>query len=555
MKLKFPLKNAAAAAALLAVSAATAPAMQIIVDMNTLPLNQYGTLGALHGAGCWLVFNHNPSTTQVQQTIDNLGTGIVVAENIYPGLYNYNLATSAGRRPTAAFSYHETGGTPGGTVLTNAEINSIKSSIGSSSVVVLTRGYTDSRWSGPVNTALANPNCSGVTFEIAPYYTNGNNDDIKTCIDHCVSVGKNCYLLFANTESSGGNYYQQLQGEFQSLLERGTKLYDSHVILAIGNYAAQSAPWLGSEGDNSVQGAQIWSNAQNKYMHQYYFQNQNSMLFLDVAGGSTSAGAAVQQNALSSASSQRWFALYDTGGNYSIRNLNSKLPMDVVGASKSAGALVQQYTSNGKANQLWQIAANGAYYSFISKNSGMALDNNGATAAGTQLIQNTSTAGDASQLWNFYPETAANAPLTLEAELLTVAATSPGITERIVADPGFSGGAGTILDATAVGNAVTFVVPNVTAGSYNLRVGVKNYNTRGIWQLAIGRADNFAGTANNVGGPNDGYAATATFTEIDLGTWTPGTTSDKWFQFMITGKNASSTGFTESFDYIKLIPN
>ncbi len=269
MKLKFPHGTAVASAMLLALLAATSSAMQIIVDMNTLPLAQYGTLGPLHGAGCWLVFNHNPTTTQVQQTIDNLGTGIIVAENIYPGLYNYNLATSAGRRPTAAFSYHETGGTPGGTVLTSAEINSIKASIGSSSVVVLTRGYTDSTWKNAVNAALANPNCSGVTFEIAPYYTNGNNDDIKSCIDYCVSIGKNCYLLFANTQSSGPTYYLQLQGEFQNLLERGAKLYDDHVILAVGNYAAQSAPWLGVEGDNSVQAGLIWSIAQNQFVHQY----------------------------------------------------------------------------------------------------------------------------------------------------------------------------------------------------------------------------------------------------------------------------------------------
>ncbi len=540
---------------LLAVSAAPSSAMQVIVDMNTLPLAQYGTLGALNGAGCWVVFNNSPTNTQIQQTIDNLGTGIVVAENIYPGLGNYNSATNAGRRPTAAFSYHETGGTPGGTVLTSAEINTIKASIGTSSVVVLTRGYLSSSWSTPVNAALANANCSGVTFEIAPYYGNGNNGDIKACIDYCVSVGKNCYLLFANTQTSGGNYYQQLQGEFRDLLERGAKLYDNHVILAIGNYAAQSAPWLGSEGDNSVQGAQIWSTAQNLFMHQYYMQNQDSLLFLDVAGSSTSSGAAVQQSLLGTSSSQRWFALYGTGGYYTVRNVNSKLPLDVTGSSTANNALIQQYTSNGGANQQWQINATGAYYSFVNQNSGKALDNNTVTTPGAQCVQYTSTAGDPSQLWNFFPETAAGATVKLETELANVAAVSSGITERIVTDAGFSGGAGTILDATAVNNYVSYVVPNVVAGSYDVRVGVKNYNTRGIWQLAIGRADNFAGTANNIGSPYDSYSSTAAFTEVDLGTWTPGTTSDKWFQFLVTGKNASSTGYTISFDYIKLIPN
>jgi hypothetical protein len=167
--------------------------------------------------------------------------GIIIAENIYPGLANYNTATSAGRRPTAAFSYHETGGTPGGTVLTSAEINTIKAWIGSSSVVVLTRGwFENTAWTNAVETASANANCSGVAFEIAPYYDNGDNGDIKACIDYCISVNKNCCLLFANTQSSGGDYYLQLQGEFQDLLERGAALYSSKVILAIGNYAYDS---------------------------------------------------------------------------------------------------------------------------------------------------------------------------------------------------------------------------------------------------------------------------------------------------------------------------
>ncbi len=142
---------------------------------------------------------------------------------------------------------------------------------------------------------------------------------------------------------------------------------------------------------------------------------------------------------------------------------------------------------------------------------------------------------------------------TFETESLAIAAKSSA-THRLLTDPGFSGGAGTILDGVAIGDYVTYLAPGIQAGVYNVRVGMKKLNTRGIWQLSIGRADNFAGTASNVGSPQDGYAASTQFTEVDLGIWSPGTTSDKWFKFAITGKNASSTGFSESFDYIKLIP-
>ncbi len=141
----------------------------------------------------------------------------------------------------------------------------------------------------------------------------------------------------------------------------------------------------------------------------------------------------------------------------------------------------------------------------------------------------------------------------LETESATVAAQTAGVTHRLVNDTRFSGGVGTILDATAAGNYVTYLVPNVAAGAYDVRVGIKKNVNRGIWQLSIGRADNFVGTQTAVGSPVDEYASGEVFTEVDLGSWTPGTTSDKWFQFKVTGENASASAFAISFDYIKLI--
>ncbi len=145
-------------------------------------------------------------------------------------------------------------------------------------------------------------------------------------------------------------------------------------------------------------------------------------------------------------------------------------------------------------------------------------------------------------------------PMQYEAESLTVP-TYTGPDYRTFADAtNLSQGNAVILDSTATGNSITFTVPNIAAVKYDIRIGIKQASTRGIFQLAIGRADNFSGTASNVGTAIDEYAATDTFKEVDLGTWQPGTTSDKWFRFTITGKNASSTGYTEAIDYILLRP-
>jgi hypothetical protein len=133
---------------------------------------------------------------------------------------------------------------------------------------------------------------------------------------------------------------------------------------------------------------------------------------------------------------------------------------------------------------------------------------------------------------------------------------SNGHAPRLVSDPLFSATQAIILDGIAVGDTINFTVPNVQARSYRVKVGVKKFNSRAIWQCLIGRADNFAGTASNVGTPQDDYSTNpiGDFVEHDLGTWTPGTTSDKSVQLKTTGKNSASQGYTIAIDYIRLIP-
>ena len=140
-----------------------------------------------------------------------------------------------------------------------------------------------------------------------------------------------------------------------------------------------------------------------------------------------------------------------------------------------------------------------------------------------------------------------------EAETLAVAAQTSGITYRLSSDGRFSNDTGAYFDATAAGQFVTFSVPNIAAATYDVRVGVKNWSNRGQWQLAISRLDQ-QGSPTNVGPVIDEYNANEVFTEVDLGTWSPATTSDKAFRFTVAGKNASSTAYGLAFDYIHLIP-
>jgi hypothetical protein len=98
---------------------------------------------------------------------------------------------------------------------------------------------------------------------------------------------------------------------------------------------------------------------------------------------------------------------------------------------------------------------------------------------------------------------------------------------------------------------VVYLVPNVAAATYTVSVGMKKNTSRGTFQLAASRADQ--NTYTNIGSPVDEYENTSgDYTEVTVGTWTPGTTNNKLFRFTVTGKNASADQFWLSVDYIRL---
>jgi len=127
-----------------------------------------------------------------------------------------------------------------------------------------------------------------------------------------------------------------------------------------------------------------------------------------------------------------------------------------------------------------------------------------------------------------------------------LSAVSSGPTFRQFADPVFPDGTGTIIDASAVGNNVTFTVSVPTAGVYDVKLTYKAFSTRGISQLSI--------NGTNVGGTLDQYSASASLGSFDYGTFNFATAGSYLFKFTVTGKNASSSGYTVSFDDITLTP-
>jgi Legume lectin domain/Chitobiase/beta-hexosaminidase C-terminal domain len=147
--------------------------------------------------------------------------------------------------------------------------------------------------------------------------------------------------------------------------------------------------------------------------------------------------------------------------------------------------------------------------------------------------------------WTFStaPGTAANTPIQFETESLP--GTSSGPTYRVFTWPGFTDGAGTILDAANVGDSVIININVPTAGIYDVKYAAKKFGTRGISQLSVNGA--------NVGGVVDQYSPVTGWQEFDLGT-VNFAAGNQPFAFTLFGKSAASSGFTISFDYIKLTP-
>jgi len=109
-----------------------------------------------------------------------------------------------------------------------------------------------------------------------------------------------------------------------------------------------------------------------------------------------------------------------------------------------------------------------------------------------------------------------------------------------------SGGAGTYFNANAIGNYITYTVPVAKPGTYQVRVGIQTRSNKGKFQLAI--------NGLNVGQRQDEYNPSVTYVARDVGVVALTTAGNYAFKFTVTGKNASSSGYTLAFDYIELIP-
>jgi hypothetical protein len=136
-----------------------------------------------------------------------------------------------------------------------------------------------------------------------------------------------------------------------------------------------------------------------------------------------------------------------------------------------------------------------------------------------------------------------------EAEHLDFVASGP---YHAFSESGLSGDGAVSLDATGVGQYITFTLPRLDAGIYDLTVRVKMLNNRGIAQMSLGNSVN--GPFTNLGSPLDFYAAAATYTNLVTVRVTNSMTGPKYLKFAVVGKNVSSSSYQVVLDTFTFVP-
>jgi hypothetical protein len=123
--------------------------------------------------------------------------------------------------------------------------------------------------------------------------------------------------------------------------------------------------------------------------------------------------------------------------------------------------------------------------------------------------------------------------------------TGTGAATSVQTDTKSSGGKWVELDSNSVGDHIDFTVPNVPAGTYQLKMEWKGNNNRGILQLAVDGAD--------LGPTLDQYASGQTYPTTTFGNVTFSATGNHTVRLTVTGKNSKSSGEILSADKFTLV--
>ena len=131
-------------------------------------------------------------------------------------------------------------------------------------------------------------------------------------------------------------------------------------------------------------------------------------------------------------------------------------------------------------------------------------------------------------------------PQTFNFEAESLSYTGSGATTSVQTDANSSGGKWVELAGNSVGDHIDFTVPNIPAGTYQLKMEWKGNNNRGRLQLSV--------DGTNLGSVLDQYSSGQTYPTTTFGNVTFGTTGSHDVRLTVTGKNSASSSYILSAD-------
>ncbi len=135
-------------------------------------------------------------------------------------------------------------------------------------------------------------------------------------------------------------------------------------------------------------------------------------------------------------------------------------------------------------------------------------------------------------------------PPTLNFEAESLSYTGSGATTSVQTDTNSSGGKWVELAGNSTGDHIDFIVPNVPAGTYQLKMEWKGNNSRGILQLSV--------DGTNLGSTLDQYASGQTYPTTTFGNVTFSSAGNHDVRLTVTGKNSKSSSYQLSADKFTL---
>ncbi|HTQ30745.1 MAG TPA: chitobiase/beta-hexosaminidase C-terminal domain-containing protein [Opitutaceae bacterium] len=131
-------------------------------------------------------------------------------------------------------------------------------------------------------------------------------------------------------------------------------------------------------------------------------------------------------------------------------------------------------------------------------------------------------------------------PPTLNFEAESLSYTGSGATTSVQTDTNSSSGKWVELAGNSTGDNISFTVPNVPAGAYQLKMEWKGNNSRGILQLSV--------DGTNLGSTLDQYSSGQTYPTTTFGNVTFSSAGNHTVKLTVTGRNSKSSSYQLSAD-------